>query len=73
MNFLTTVLTLLCLGACGPTQSANDPSGYGLGWGQNRRVAHDVEAIQRGIDQARAENERLARAARDPAIARPGS
>lgn len=73
MNLLATVLTLLCLGACGPTADSDATSGYRLGWGQSRQVARDVEAMMRGIDRARAEDGRLARAARDPAVARPGS
>lgn len=73
MHLLATVLTLLCLGACGPTPEAGQTTVYRGGWGQNRQVARDVDAILQGIEQARAENGRLARAARDPAVARPGS
>lgn len=69
MNFLASVLTLLCLGACGPIADGHDAGAYRAGWGQDRRVARDVEAIIQGIQQARAENPRDQQ---EPAVARPG-
>jgi hypothetical protein len=70
MNLLATFLTLLCLGACGPMAADNQDAGiHRSGWGQDRRVARDVDAIVQGIQHARAENGRLQR---DPAVARPG-
>jgi hypothetical protein len=73
MNVLGTILTLLCLGACGPVAPTLDGTDFTAGWGQSRQVNRDVAAIMQGIDRAKAENERLSRAARDPALARPGS
>jgi hypothetical protein len=73
MHVLATILTLLCLGACGPLPDAKEPSVSRSGWGQSQMVARDVEAIMQGVERARAENGQQARAARDPAVARPGS
>ena len=69
MNFLATVLTLLCLGACGPMADGRDASAYRAGWGQDRRVVRDVEAMLQGIQQARAES---LRDQQEPSVARPG-
>ena len=69
MNLLATVLTLLCLGACGPIGTGHEEGAYHAGWGQDRRVVRDVEAMVQGIQHARAENPRLQR---EPAVARPG-
>jgi hypothetical protein len=72
MNLLTTFLTLLCLGACGPIGGGDDAVSWRSPWGQDRRVARDVEAMMHGIDLARSEDTRIARAGPNPAIARPG-
>jgi hypothetical protein len=73
MNLLTTLLTLLCLGACGPIAGSDDAASLRSPWGQDRRVARDVEAMMHGIDLARSEETRVARITPNPAIARPGS
>ncbi|MBN8872811.1 MAG: hypothetical protein J0H67_08245 [Rhodospirillales bacterium] len=73
MHILAFVLMLLCLGSCGSNSADGQTSVYRSGWAQDRQVQRDVEAIVRGIERARAENDRLARAARDPGSARPGS
>jgi hypothetical protein len=73
MHVLATLLTLLCLGACGPIAQTPNSGVAHSGWGQNQLVARDVEAIMQGIQRAREERNQEARAAPDPSVARPGS
>lgn len=73
MHILAFVLMLLCLGSCSSTPVDGQSTVYRSGWSQDRQVQRDVAAIIQGIQRARAEDERLARAARDPGAARPGS
>ncbi len=63
MRFIAVLLTVLCLGACNAMQS-NSEQGFvdQAGW-EHQQAILDANAILQGMNQARAQTERLAKQA----------
>ncbi len=63
MRFIAVLLTVLCLGACSTVQSGSEQGFVDQAGWEHQQAILDADAILQGMNQARAQNERLAKQA----------